>query len=789
MQKSINCLKGGSVFASLALVFSASSLFVPVVGQAAALEEIVVTARKRDESLQDVSDQVTVFTSSSIEDAGIGNLDDIATLTPGAYFSGDFFAGENVLTLRGSGQSANQAPPASFTIDGVTLQSSLLFVQPLLDIEQVEVLRGPQGTLYGRNSLGGAINIRTKAPTDEFEGKVVVKGQEGSDISIQGSVSGPLSDTFKYRLTGSWQDRDGIYQSDLNGHDVANREARFGRLKLLWEPSDSVSVDWRFAVNREELHPLRFQQVLWPNGISEVQGSSTLYTGFCVLDPVNGFTGGTSLDFADLTPAQQGAWGAFAGVLGAGGDVCPTDNLPGEGIFQQPDLPDARNDWESFTQNLIWDMGNGLTLTSTTDYTTSEVEGAAWVGYGRSQFAPAINIDYRDTLTQELRLSGGDDTGFQWTAGLFYQDVDRDQRTIVGQGFSGGQIAENDLQPGDDTVTGREADPALFVPVAPTAPISEVGTGVFFNALIDLSDTLELNIGARYDEVEVEVDPFTDPRFVNKETFSDFQPKVSLAWTATDSVTLYATYSEGFRPGVLNPTDAFTPGSNVAEAEKLDNIEFGFKSRLGDSVILNGAVYSLDIENWQYLNFSPNAGGRFLLFAPEAETFGAELELQWQVTEGLNVSAGYSYTDTEIVDFGDRVVIQDQNGQLVNANEFNGSSFIYVPDSNLNVSAQYTTEAYDGVDFVARVDVAYTGEYFFGIDNVDRFGEKQGGYTLTNIRLSLEAEQWRVTGFVNNAGDKFHAKHAWVGRQVGLPNGAITPGNPQIIGAEVSYSF
>ena len=770
---------------TVATAIAATLPSLPAVG--AALEEIVVTARKRDESLQEIADQVTVFSSSVIEDSGIDSLEDVATLTPGMFFSGSFFAGNNVLTLRGSGQSPNQAPPASYTIDGVTLQSSLQYVQPLFDIEQIEVLRGPQGTLYGRNSLGGAINITTKAPADEFEASIKLRAQEGNDISLQGSISGPISENLKYRLTGAWEDRDGVFQSALDGHDVNDREATFGRLKLLYTPSESLTFDWRVAVNNEEFHPHNFQAYLSPGDVSLVQGSNTLFSGFCPFDPVTGFNGGLSLGVADLTDTQQRVWGRFAGVLGSeGGDVCPTDNLPGSGISQQPNMPDTRNDWQSFTQNLTWDITDTVTLTSTTDYTSQEVEGAAWIGYNRGQFAPAQTLDFRDILTQEFRLSGGGDSALQWTVGLFYQDIDRDERTAVGTGFRGAQVATNDLQPGDDTITGNELDPALFTPLGPPIPQNEDSIGVFVNLIYDLTDTLELNVGARYDEVEVANDGVAAPLSSEAE-YSDFQPKVSLSWQATDNTLIYATYSEGFRPGTLNPNDSFTPGTNVAEQEELSNYEIGFKSEPADNLIINGALYYLDIENWQFFNFT--TGGRLLLFAPEAETTGAELSVQWQATESLNISAGYAYTDTEVVDYGDVIQSVDINYNPVPASDFNGASFLYVPEQSLNISAQQVTEAFDGVDLVSRIDLTHTGEYFFGIDNTDFFGEHQDAFTTANIRVGLEADNWRLTGFVNNVADEDFAVHAWVGRHVNLPNSAITPGLPRIYGVELNYDF
>ncbi len=727
------------------------------------LEEVIVSARKRDESLQEIPDQVTVFNSQTIEDAGIEDLVDISLLTPGMFFSGDFFTGSSVLTMRGASQSNGQTAPVAFVIDGVTLPNNALFSQPLFDIQQVEVLRGPQGSLYGRNSLGGAINIVTKAPSDVLEGEIKLRAQEGEDYSLQGSISGPIIEgKLAYRLSAAFEDRsEGLVESDL-GHKIHDRDAQFGRLKLYYTPTDRVIFDWRAAVHREERHPLRFY-------------------AFNTADVQSAVLGGSSEDFEYAFDGQCPF--PFRGGLSSTGDQCPSDDLPAEGIYQQPDVPDAYHDWESFTQKLDIEF-DAFDFTSITDYTNSEQGGYAWLGYARARHLPAAIVpDNSESFTQEFRFSSSNDTNLSWSAGLFYQDLEREQNvTLAAFDFS---TAADGSDLGEGNVTSEES------------------YGIFGQLTYDITDRLELTLGGRYDRVEYDLEAIDginsgrppEAQLEDNETFSEFQPKVSLSYRFGEGEKLvYATYSTAFRPGVINTSDLATPGDNVVEEETLDNYEIGFKSEwLDRSLIVNGAIYYVDIENWQYFTFAvdPEAGTavRQLLSAPKANTLGAELEVTWRPTTNLDITAGYTLTDTEVEEYDPRINTVDVSGEIVPATNFNGAHFLYVPEQSVNVSIQYTQPLSGSMDLMARADWSWRDDYYFGIDNVDTFGEKQDAFSTTNLRLGLESESWRVTAYVNNVEDEFYATHSWIGRHVGLPNSAITPSLPRYYGVELAYNF
>src|SRR5262245_1383979 len=211
------------------------------------LEEIVVTARKRDESLHDVPVAVNAFSAADIQSAGIERPQDFIALTPNVTMVQTQNQGTSFITVRGISQARNSEPSVAVLIDGVLLANPSQFNQELYDIEHIEVLKGPQGALYGRNAIGGAIIIRTQEPGDELAGKLQVGYDSGPGFKVRGSVGGPLNSdkTLKFQLSGSYFDTDGYIENTFLHEEADPFKDQSARLKLLWEPSETFKADFR----------------------------------------------------------------------------------------------------------------------------------------------------------------------------------------------------------------------------------------------------------------------------------------------------------------------------------------------------------------------------------------------------------------------------------------------------------------------------------------------------------------------------------------------------------------
>ncbi|HEX9852183.1 MAG TPA: TonB-dependent receptor plug domain-containing protein, partial [Woeseiaceae bacterium] len=244
---------------TLPLVFAAIAA-PPVQAQTIVLEEIVVTARKRAESLEESPVSVRAFTASEIQSAGIETPHDFIALTPNATLVQTQNAGNSFINIRGISQARNSEMSVAVLVDGVLMANPAQFNQQLFDIEQIEVLRGPQGALYGRNAIGGAITIVTQQPTDALSGKVELGADSGPGYTVRGSVSGPLgeSEAWKFRVSASYVDTDGYIDNPFLGEEADPYKDVSARAVLVYQPSDDFSADFRVTASAMDTQALYF---------------------------------------------------------------------------------------------------------------------------------------------------------------------------------------------------------------------------------------------------------------------------------------------------------------------------------------------------------------------------------------------------------------------------------------------------------------------------------------------------------------------------------------------------
>lgn len=725
------------------LVLLGSTILMNVGSSAFAqnVDEIIVTgARGRQENVQQVPLSETVFNEAAILDARIDQVDDFLALTPGVTFSNSQDAGTNFISIRGLSQTRNGEPPVAVIVDDVLQTNSRTFDQPLFDVASVEVLRGPQGALYGRNATGGAIIITTKQPTNEVEGYVQATIGEGNEYAVEGSISGPIvEDKLLYRVSGRYLDRGGYFDNTVLGEKVDYVEDLALRGHLKYFASDTVTLDLRGSMIRTNAGSLNY--TYQPAIIDPSTGLPSAFD-FTILD-------------ADLVSRDF-----YANNLG---------------------LDDRDVDQLSLRINADLGFAN-LRLVSAYDKVTQST-GSDQFPYSAAStvtaappfpFYDGIQSQYFDirTLSQEIRLTSKDEEQFRWMVGGYYLDTNR---------FVSSSIMD-DLEQG---IIRIERDPVINTSNPLTSFIADdndnTAWALFFNAAYDITDKFEVAFAGRYDEDKREqtVDarqgaytagvlsaPIGSPGNVNTATFNLFQPKISLRYLASENVTFYASWGKGFRSGQFNQNGVGTlaAGAGVAGVgdlypqEETQTFELGGKlSWLDGRVTTNGAVYSTKVENAPYFVFIGAVSAQVLVPIDEIDVVGGELEIKANLADGLDAYFGVGITDSEIKAYSvDSSVI--------------GNKAPYIANSTLNAGLQYRRPVTESLGLFARVDYEKRGEQFWDPENTT----SRSSVNLVNLRFGVEDldGKWALTVSGDNVGDEVYNSE-WVSggyAHTGLPS-------------------
>ncbi len=700
MKHQLSCASGAAALVGLALTSTAAE---PVFAQSQAdvIDEIIITSRYRAEKLSDVPDSITAFTVDDIERYRIERINRVASQTPNLRFSDDQEVGVSTLAIRGIRQNRGTGqPPVSFRIDGVSATNNLLTTQELFDLESVDVLRGPQGALYGRNAIGGAILISTRQPTTTPEYGLRFTAAEGSDYTLAGSASGPIAgDKVLGRISFRVQDREGqLRNAYLNNEYVDYKESSAFRGKLLFKPSDKLTID------------LRAQYVDQDGGSGYFMPGSDF---FLPLPPPN------PPIIVDVPEYEI------------------QSNKIGESFVKASEL----------SAKIDYDLG-WATLTSITSFTD--------VDSGNDQdldqtFVEAIDIlviDNSETIAQELRLVSDDDRALRWVAGVSYFSQDRFRS--LGTTFLGTTVppAAQDLELMDFAVFG--------------------------NLSYDFTDDLELTLAFRWDE-ETPKD-LTQGR---SNTFSELQPKASLAYRFREGLLGYVTVGKGFRAGGFNN---LAPGSNFQpgfDKESLVSYETGLKgSAFGGRLRSAVSLFFIDYTDQQYFLFD-QTGTQANINVKKSEIAGGELEITAQPTDAFLVNFGLGFTDSEIVEY------EDIPGVLVPASEIIGRKVPGAPVISANIALQHTASLANDMDLISRLDFEHRGKTYWTLDNVDT----QSAYNLTNLSIELQKERWSARLYVNNVFDEDYIEWYFAARFIGLPADIAWPSKPRQAGLEFSLRY
>jgi len=694
-----------AVVAGAGFVLSALAVAVPQVAfsQSSALEEVIVTAERRAQDAQDVPIALTIIGGSEISPSGISSISDVALKTPNLTFT-QFNIGEPQLFLRGLGttiDSAGADPTVSVFIDDVYVGRSAGATSDLYDLERIEVLRGPQGTLYGRNVTGGAISIVTKRPSNEFEAKLgVTVGNYGLTV-LRGLVDGPIGDNLAGNLSFSKRDRDGYAYSNRSGQELDDADNFSLRGKLLWDISDNTELLLGFDYSTDDNN------------------------GQC-----------RNLTKLDNPAGDHNAGGVFVPVLKQiKADTNSEDPRTCAMTIEQY----AERDVFGLSARLQMEFTNDLSLTSITAYRELEYSWLQELG-GLDSPPNLLSVednegDDADQISQEFRLTKDGDRLF-WVAGAYYfkENVDRFANVPI---FFG---------PGSPVAPGALLDRSWLQSATNTS------MALFGQVVWSMTDALALTLGGRHtwDEKEMDNAYYSSPgnevyNFKGlEESWDEFTPRVTVDWQITDDHMLFATWSKGYKSGVFisqNTTAALA--ETPLEPEEATNMEIGAKTRWFDNRLQFNLVY-FDLENENQQLF------RLENFTLVSENFGTEssgIELDFIAALGRNLtlSGMYASLDAEIV-----------------GGQFAGNVAPRSPDYKYSVALNYNAALGNGAILDFDASVSYSDNWYMEATNQGVSYMDDYSIVDASVRYTSSGGNWEVTLWGKNLSDELVTSHSIV---------------------------
>ncbi|MFT6288410.1 MAG: iron complex outermembrane receptor protein [Alcanivorax sp.] len=702
---------------SLALVALSTVISGPLAAQesvaedALVLEEIVVTARRRAESALEAPISVTAFSAQMIQDAGIQRVEDFIALTPNVTMATSQGVGTSFLSIRGITQVRNGESPVATIVDGVLQFSAIQFRGELFDVDGIEVVKGPQGAIYGRNATGGAIIINTRRPTNETEGYVQVGAGNGAEYSVQGSIGGALvKDRWYGQVSGNYVEREGYLNNITRGEKADRFEDETVRARLIFEPNDSFSADFRAANSTHKGRGIGFQYQ------------------------------GVDIGADNIT------------AIGFGTDTGPVDAnnvLP----VRDNNVDYGERDMLDFSVKLDWETSAG-TLVSTTSYTDIE----DWSDSDQFPYTNAKSSDdvfgfdgtqtgffELEAFTQELRFSSPSDQRLRWEVGAYYLQWDRFVSLSTGVDTDQGIIRlerEPTTNPRNPTTSFLADDN------------ENTSWAVFGSVDYEINDTWDLSLALRYDEEEREQTvsplqfPAGEPGANNKATFDKVQPKITARYQPTENQNWYLTYGEGFRSGQFNQNgisdvaaDVGLVGvTDVADQEESESIELGYKGLfLDDRLRLTAAVFATEVEGQQFFSFIGAISAQILTNIDEVSLYGGEIDVVYRASDSLDLFAAYGFTDSEI----DKYAV-DPSAE--------GNDAPYIAENTFNAGFQYQTPMTDNLEFFLRGDYERRGEQYWDVEN----STSRDALDFINARVGVRASDgsWEVIASGTNLTDE-----------------------------------
>ncbi len=692
--------------------------------EGSSVSEIVVTAQKREERLQDVPVAVSVVSGDTLARSGAVNLEGAQYLVPTLNFRKSGTTINQTLFLRGVGTSTFSIagePSISTVVDGVVYSRSGEAFSDLIDVERIEVLRGPQGTLFGKNTSAGVINIVTRRPGDEFGGYgEAAYFSNGGEYRLRGAVDVPLGPQVKSRLTGFYGTYDGNIRNRATGDRVNGYEHWGVRGVVVADPTPNLSLTL-IADYRESDDDC----------CAEVIGTlPSNLTATVLPTPRGNRTREINQDLITQTTEKSG------------------------GVSLQADL--------SVGSHVVTYIG------SYRQYDNTEIRDGDWLPTAYVGFNQLHDVGPQtsETLTHEVRLTSPADQFISYVLGAYYSKAETER-----------VFTRNDL------VCTLTPTPATLTPCSTPGAVITMPTGTatfgstfrnmaaFGQATANLSERLRLIAGLRYTSDELEVfhqrvtalaGPGINPSFGPFEGSTDndnWSGRVGVQYDLAPESTVYGTYSRGYKGPAYNVFFNLTAtGTNIIEPETADSYELGLKNTLLDgALVLNLAAFYAEYHNFQANNPDIVAGVLVTRFtnAGEISTRGIELDLLYRPMQDLNVSGGVAYTDAHVDQF--RV---PTNGNVTGVVP-SGTPLAFAPKWKASLGVDYRIRTYGAFDLLLAAQGAYQSDQISQPDAVlaNRINTVIKGYGLLDLSAAItdKDDRYRLTFQVKNAFDRSFA--------------------------------
>jgi len=749
---------------ALTLSALAAAMAMPVAAQQAD-EEVIVTARQRAESITDVPASITAFSAQDIERAGIERAEDFIALTPGVTMVNTAEVGDTQVSIRGINGTRDGEANFAFIVDGILYTNPSAFNREFADLKQIEVLKGPQGALYGRSASAGAIIVTTNSPTEEFSGHLKAHGGSQDSYFVSGAVSGTIVDDQLFgRLHGDWRTTDGFYKNNFRNDDkIVDDFENFNiNSHLLWEPNEDLTFNFKGHYGEVDAAAIAFNAAFALPVFGSQPPGSPLYEDvndhdFLFQPNINPSNEQDSRDFSvkmdwDLDwGATVTSWMLYSNVE----QNFLTDGTSGAfGFF-------AFDPATSCPQTAAATAAAGVPFPAPTFNTGNPIPFVfAPAGSFYGPYTPTTCDGYQyqernqEDLSFEIRLTSTDDERLRWQLGFYYLDLERKVGVATG------------------------VDPATDFPRDLISPFTEALMNdkfntevwaVFGNLQYDVTDDIEASLALRYDHEDREVNnrvpgpnkqrsnfieytpvvagpppvPCTDgatgsplnPGFITDlatcatqnaipdrdKVWDEIQPKISLRWDVTDDFTAFASWGRGFKSGGFNNSgsaatvdlffNSFGAGLSISDEfdkETSDAFEVGFKSTIGGGrVQVDGALFYTSIDDMQIFNFFVGPFGllRVVSNIDEVSIMGGELDASFDFNDQVTFYGGVSVQNG--------IIDKNRNRPLTV-----GNKVPYAPEYTLNFGGEFVepnvfAQYLNNTDFVFRADYSVVGKTWF----------------------------------------------------------------------------
>jgi iron complex outermembrane receptor protein len=735
---------------SVALAATAGSTITQA--QGVMLEEVIVTATKREAGLQDVAVTVNAFTEQTILNAGINSTEDVAILTPSLSITSNSSPFTARVSIRGVGTSQTDPalePSVGIFVDGVYFSRSGLGMSELTDIERIEVLQGPQGTLYGKNTNAGAISVTTKKPSlEQTEGYIEVTAGNYDLQKLTATVTGPISDTVAYRIAGNATQRDGYFENSGSADDASDTDDWNLSAKVLFEPSENTS--FLFAASRVERD--------------------------------------TTCCGADATQAPE----VIAELENQGFTPIANDSEDYKIATNQTNRFDMESDNLSLTADFELDSGTITALTAWNDY-----EYLRTLDVDRSELdILTIKDDFNtgDSFSQEIRFTSNGEDNLAYQVGLFYYESTTEQGG--GEKYAGPNTG---VFIGDDFLTiASQQNLPLRLPVTFLAQPGDhlvvdhvwdsETIAAFGQATWSVSDNLRFTGGLRWTQEDKSADLFAqtnstapsvalagvslldsvfapvDQKFDRTSEGVDWLANIS--YDLNDDVMLFAAVSTGTKSGGFNGANGSVDEREFDDEESI-NYELGIKSEWLESTLrINATAFLSSFEDYQTQVQQASGTGSIVSNEGDVETSGIDLNIEVVPLPILTLSAGVLYL----------------NKAETTAGPNKGQALTFAPEFSGTVAATFMFPVADGGLFV-RTDYSYMGEHITNSQN-----PIEQSRTTVNTTVGWANEQWRMSIWGKNLTDEAYSGiDASTFAFSGMDASFLTP--PRTYGASVRYSF